>query len=82
MTQYDKVIFVPDDEYGHYQVKGDKDVQLKSQKYSPHFNAIVVSIKELKEMWESAHEDGYKEGLYGSDWNFFEKYMQSKGIVL
>lgn len=75
MKLYGKVIFVPDDEYGHYQVKGDKDAQIKSQKYSPHFNAIVLSVEELRELWNMAKESPDYPGV-------FELFLKSKGISL
>lgn len=75
MKKYDKVIFVPDDEYGQYQVKLIKDEAFKKQKYAPQFNSIVCSIEELREMWRTAYDRD-------SPYVDLKTYLQSKGIQL
>lgn len=75
MKKYDKVIFVPDDEYGQYQVKLIKDEAFKEQKYAPQFNSVVCSIEDLREMWDMAKAGPDYPGV-------FELFLKSKGIQL
>lgn len=49
-----------------------------------HGPVIVLTIEELREVWDKAELGGFKEGKWSSslDATSFTTYLQSKGITL
>jgi hypothetical protein len=81
MKQYNKIVFIPDDEYGHYNVM-QIGFNPSKQRYAPQFNAIITTIEELRHMWEAAGINAVYSGDPHRGCMDFDTYLQSKGISL
>jgi hypothetical protein len=83
MKQYEK-IFVPDIENGDYWAQDEQDESKPGYWLAPKENVIVLTVEELREVWQNGVFFGNGEGGNAdqTDTKNFKTFLQSKGIKL